>query len=120
MNKEPGLRDLAAEFYRKEWIIPYDVAKHINKDTGSHECECVYCIWLDELKTFPFGRNSDTVMANWFASIPLKGISSQVNVSETIDIYEESASEFNNYEFYIDGLLYDESYDEDKKPFNIG
>lgn len=117
-NKKPGLRELAVEFNQKQWIIPYDERKHIgDKTTTSNrlECECNICVWLNEIRSYPFGKFSDTVMACWFASIPAKNLT----IYHTEDRKEEYA-EVNNSDIDVETMydFYEDAEGSDKE-FNI-
>ncbi len=63
---EVGIPGLAAEFEGGLWRI-YLGPGH------NEDCECGLCIWINELKTFPAGRFSDTVMASWFMQTGIRG-----------------------------------------------
>jgi hypothetical protein len=57
MSEEVGLPAMAVEMSQKNWILP--------EFHRISECRCGYCVWLQELKDFPLGKFSDTVMASW-------------------------------------------------------
>jgi len=75
-DPEKGLPSMAAEFEKGLWRIPM-------KDEHPDGCDCSLCVWLEELKTFPHSKFSDTVMASFFAREAAREIvgSDTVNIS---------------------------------------
>lgn len=57
MSEEVGLPAMAVEMEQRNWILP--------EFHRGFDCKCGYCVWLQELKDFPLGKFSDTVMASW-------------------------------------------------------
>jgi len=59
-HPEFGLPSMAVEIEQGAWIFPYE---------SEHEtdCQCGKCVFLSELRSFPLGTDTDTVMAWWFA-----------------------------------------------------
>jgi hypothetical protein len=57
-----GIPGMALEFDNGGWIIPMGDTEH---PKGS--CECSWCLWLLELKRYPYYPSSDLLMASWFA-----------------------------------------------------
>lgn len=55
-----GLPSLEVEFSNEAWDVYFD-KRH------TAECQCGYCLWVTELRTYPFGKSEDLVMASWFA-----------------------------------------------------
>ena len=62
---EMGVPALASEMGRGLWKAPYIRKNH--KDTCDSRQKCSFCDWYKELKDYPLGNSTDTVMANWFA-----------------------------------------------------
>jgi len=59
-----GLPSMAAEFANSGWTI----YTHQNPlAAGGGACTCGFCIFCDELASFPIGKHDDTIMAAWFA-----------------------------------------------------
>lgn len=56
MSEEVGLPAMSVEFEQRNWILP---------EFHMEGCNCGYCVWIQELKEFPLGKYSDTVMASW-------------------------------------------------------
>ena len=56
-----GLRSLEVEFKNKAWAIPED-------EFAGHppDCNCGWCMWTMQFKTYPRGAADDGVMATWF------------------------------------------------------
>jgi hypothetical protein len=61
VDPEVGIPSLAVEMEQGKWVADYDREAHKKRD-----CECNLCVWYEELEAYPFGANTDTVMANWF------------------------------------------------------
>ena len=59
-RSEVGLPSLEVEFSNHSWDIYYE-SKH------GLECRCGQCLWIEEMRTYPFGKSEDAIMANWFA-----------------------------------------------------
>lgn len=57
MSENVGLPAMAVEFEQGRWRLP--------EFHNSVECNCGYCKWVQEMKDFPLGKYSDTVMASW-------------------------------------------------------
>jgi len=55
-----GLPSLEVEFSNNAWDI------YFNERHGV-ECQCGFCLWLAETRTYPFGKSTDALMASWFA-----------------------------------------------------
>jgi len=61
MHPEYGIPLLAAEFERDRWVVPY-------KEKHPSECNCGFCMWINEMLTYsPGSQSTDLVMACWFA-----------------------------------------------------
>ena len=58
-DSEIGVNSLRTEFENRMWRLP---SYHHEED-----CKCDFCIWQQEMLSYPFGRFSDTVMACWLA-----------------------------------------------------
>ena len=116
-NKEEGLRTLALEFYRKQWRIPYDPTSH-----DIRECECGLCIWIREMKAYPFSKFKDTVMACWFASMPITEGDVLGNELGYMTSYEEDSRGVLDgfYSDVFDGHSLYESLPIERKKFDIG
>jgi len=56
-----GLPSLAIEIENRRWVVPMAGRRH------DATCKCGFCVWIDELKSWPVGEYCDTVMASWFA-----------------------------------------------------
>lgn len=56
-----GLPGVATEMANGGWRLPLGDGPHRS------DCTCARCVWVQELKTYPIGKNTDTVMASWFA-----------------------------------------------------
>ena len=116
-NKEEGLRTLAREFYSKQWRIPYDKESH-----DVRECECGHCVWIREMKSYPFGKFKDTVMACWFASMPITEgeiMGNELSYFKIqIDDNRDSLDGF--YSDVIDGKSWYDSLTEDRQKFDMG
>jgi len=59
-HPELGLPGLEGEFEKNKWEI-YS-PKH------DFSCDCGWCVWIREMKSYPFAATTDCVMACWFAS----------------------------------------------------
>ena len=88
-HPEYGLPGMAAELERGGWIFP------IEREHDS-DCACGVCVFLSELRSYPLGLNTDTVMAWWFAreaagSMSGSGVKDMVKGGRTdsTDIYNE-------------------------------
>lgn len=55
-----GLPSLDREFQKGLWKIP---DPHAEREI----CNCDYCLWLRQMKSYPAVENADGVMAAWFA-----------------------------------------------------
>jgi hypothetical protein len=61
-DEQIGLPGLAAKIAHGGWLIPSD-------EPHTVDCTCPWCAWLSELRSYPVGQHSDTVMAMWFADL---------------------------------------------------
>ena len=61
LDLKQGVPSLAPLFARGLFRYPIDVS-HL-----SSPCNCPFCTWINELKLFPGGEFTDTVMAMWLA-----------------------------------------------------
>lgn len=61
-NPTYGLPSLEVEFKNKAWVVPA-------AEFEGHPvtCLCGWCTWVSEVKDYPMGSTTDTVMAQWFA-----------------------------------------------------
>lgn len=69
MNKshpEFGLPSMAVELERGMWRIPREKEHAI-------DCQCGVCSFLSEARSYPLGKDADTVMAWWFAREAIGG-----------------------------------------------
>jgi len=60
VDLQVGVPSLAIEMEQGKWEADYDYESH--KNDG---CSCVFCKWISELMSFPYGQTTDIVMANW-------------------------------------------------------
>lgn len=58
LSLELGVPSLAVMLERGGWVIP-------GADVHEQPCDCAYCVWEEELLSWPVGASSDTVMAMW-------------------------------------------------------
>lgn len=56
-----GLPSLEIEFKKRMWVVPRD--EYAGHDPG---CQCSWCVWDAEVRDYPHGQQTDTVMAMWF------------------------------------------------------
>jgi len=60
-DEEIGLPGLATTMANGGWVIPSGGEPHAG------DCICPWCAWVAELRSYPVGQYSDTVMAMWLA-----------------------------------------------------
>jgi hypothetical protein len=59
---EYGMPSMEVEYKNKAWVIPAD-----EFEGHPATCRCGWCLWTGEVKDYPMGATSDTVMAQHFA-----------------------------------------------------
>ncbi len=78
-NPMYGLPSLEAEFHKRWWAIPYNEYEH-----HPPTCRCGWCMWDQQMCTYPQGEITDAVMACWFAREALNrwtGIAGSIGTS---------------------------------------
>jgi hypothetical protein len=95
MDDVVGLPSMAVEFEQKSWKLP---------EMHPDSCSCGYCMWIRELKEFPLGKFSDTVMASWlfreavrkmtFKTPRILSLSSLGNKSNIFSFLEEDEDDY--------------------------
>lgn len=56
-----GVPGLEVEFKNKAWVVPqHEFEGHPT------QCRCGWCVWVQEVKDYPMGASTDTVMAMHF------------------------------------------------------
>jgi phage terminase large subunit-like protein len=84
LDLQTGVPAVAPLFGRELFKYPVNIA-HI--DSG---CDCTFCQWLEELKMFPSGKTSDTVMAMWLSERAYSLSRDFVTGYESSTIYTDS------------------------------
>ena len=80
MSEDVGLPAMAVEFEQGRWRLP---EFHTEGD-----CGCGYCVWLHEMKEFPLGKYSDTVMASWLFREAIRGYGDREPRISTLNTYK--------------------------------
>jgi len=109
-----GLPGIEVEFKNQMWLIP-------NKHRKDHDtlCDCVWCRFVGEFKSYPFSPTTDVVMAAWFAREGARKYCGLGNIVMDKKDYEDlknlpSISSMNTDSLYH---FYDSFFDKSSKPF---
>lgn len=73
LDQERGVPGLLVEIETGQWVIPMGAG-------GEHDplCECSFCKWVSEIKSWPLG-STDCTMASWLSLNALKKICEKAN-----------------------------------------
>lgn len=71
-NPELGVPSWNIEMETDQWAIPWNERDNDPDHTGEHDCECGWCVTLEEIETHPQTEEEDGVMAIYFAREGLK------------------------------------------------
>jgi len=63
MDEEIGLPGMSVDMEMGNWIIPMGDGRSHGRDGDT--CDCLFCIWIDEMKAWPVGDFFDIGMASW-------------------------------------------------------